>query len=127
MNQHFKILGILYLVMSGMHVVGGIVAGTVLSFVGSYVNDYEGEQVMSILAVVLPTILITMSIPGIVAGIGLLYRKQWALILAAVLAVFNIFNIPLGTALSIYTFYVVVQQNDIRRQDELREASKIAG
>ncbi len=127
MQQHYRILGILYLVMSGYTVVAAFVVSMVLEFVLPQVNDYEGEQVISFLIIFLPTLLIFLSIPGIVAGIGLLYRKHWALIMAAILAVFNIFSFPFGTALSIYTFYVLVKQEDLKRSDKLRESTKIVG
>ncbi len=53
-------------------------------------------------------ILLIISIPGFIAGIGLLKFRQWARILAIILAVLNILSFPLGTALAIYTFWVLL-------------------
>jgi len=47
------------------------------------------------------------SIPGIVAGIGFLARKWWARPVAAVVSLPVLLFIPLGTALSIYTYCII--------------------
>ena len=127
MSQHFKTLGILYLVMAGFILIAAFTVSFFLQIASPHVNDFDGQNVINILSVVLPILLFFLSAPSIVAGIGLLYQKQWALILATILAVFNIFSFPLGTGLSIYTFYVLIKQNDIRREEQLRESTKIVG
>ena len=45
---------------------------------------------------------------GFLAGWGLLQRQSWARIVAVVLAFISLFNIPLGTALGIYTLWVLL-------------------
>lgn len=50
-------------------------------------------------------------LPGLLAGIGLLKRKSWARILALVVGFFSLFSFPLGTALAIYTFWVLLQDD----------------
>jgi hypothetical protein len=52
--------------------------------------------------------LFLISIPSILAGIGLFKYQQWARILALVLAVLHILSFPLGTALGIYAFWVLL-------------------
>ena len=54
-------------------------------------------------------VLIVLSIPGIIAGIGLLKRKEWARILTLILSALDLFNFPLGTALGIYSIWALVQ------------------
>ena len=49
------------------------------------------------------------SIPFLLAGWGLLKRKRWGNALAVVTAALSIFNIPLGTALAIYTFWALAK------------------
>ena len=48
-----------------------------------------------------------MSLPGIVAGVGLLKFRPWARILAIILAIINLFLFPIGTALGIYTLIIM--------------------
>ena len=41
------------------------------------------------------------------AGVGLLQYRNWGRVLAVILAVFLLFKFPIGTAISIYTFWVL--------------------
>ena len=52
--------------------------------------------------------LIALSAPGIVAGVGLLARKRWARIVAIVLGVLHLFEFPFGTAFGAYTLWVLM-------------------
>ena len=54
------------------------------------------------------------SIPGLVAGIGLLKFRPWSRILAIVVACLDLFHIPFGTALGVYTLYVLMNDEAIR-------------
>ncbi len=49
------------------------------------------------------------SAPCILGGIGLLKRKYWARILALVLGAVLLFHFPFGTALGIYTIYLLTR------------------
>jgi hypothetical protein len=48
-----------------------------------------------------------MAVLSVVAGVGLLARKPWARTLAIVLAILSLIKIPFGTALGIYTLWVL--------------------
>ena len=58
-----------------------------------------------------------LSIPGLIAGWGLLYFKPWARILTIVLSALHILNVPFGTALSIYGFWVLLSEEGSRLFD----------
>jgi hypothetical protein len=53
------------------------------------------------------------SLPGVVVGAGLLGVKSWARALAIVLGIMNLMNFPIGTALGIYTLYVMLDADSI--------------
>ena len=55
--------------------------------------------------------MLTLSVPSIIAGVGLLKRRSWARILTIVLSVLNLINIPFGTLLGIYGLWVLLSQN----------------
>ncbi|MCA6075189.1 hypothetical protein [Fulvivirga sedimenti] len=124
MQQHYKVLGILHLVMSGYLLLAGFIVAAVFRFLIPIANDPEAEMVFAFLLSFLPALLMVLSIPGIIAGIGLLNNKRWALILAVVLSIFNLFNFPFGTALSIYSIYVLVKEGDLQRQDRSAYGSR---
>jgi hypothetical protein len=50
-----------------------------------------------------------LGIPGLLAGYGLLTRKPWARVLAMVVGILGLLNFPVGTAIGIYTFWVLTQ------------------
>jgi|YNPNPStandDraft_1061719.scaffolds.fasta_scaffold24655_2 hypothetical protein len=50
------------------------------------------------------------SLPQIITGLGLLRRQEWARILGIILSVFALFRFPLGTALGIFSLYVLTQR-----------------
>lgn len=47
---------------------------------------------------------------GIIGGIGLLQRKKWGRILILIVAALDLPLFPTGTALSVYSFWVLIQQ-----------------
>jgi hypothetical protein len=51
-----------------------------------------------------------LSIPSIFAGVGLLSYKPWARILTLVVSGFDLINIPFGTALGFYGFWVLLSR-----------------
>jgi hypothetical protein len=50
-----------------------------------------------------------LGIPGLLAGYGLLTRKPWARVLAIVVGILGLLNFPVGTAIGIYTLWVLMQ------------------
>jgi hypothetical protein len=54
------------------------------------------------------TILMATGVLGILAGWGLIERQPWARTLAIVLGFFALFHFGLGTALGIYTLWVLL-------------------
>jgi len=45
---------------------------------------------------------------GFLAGYGLLQREAWARILVLILGFLSLFNVPFGTALGVYTLWVLL-------------------
>jgi hypothetical protein len=54
------------------------------------------------------------AVMGIVAGAGLLQRRFWARPLAMLVNTLQIFNLPFGTALAIYTLWVMLPWRWVR-------------
>ena len=100
----FGILGILAAVIVLVAVVGG----------GLISGDREAIRITAIVGPVVAFFLVLLSVPGIIGGIGLLKRKPWARFLVLVLAVLDLFNIPIGTALGIYTIWVLMRDETVQ-------------
>ncbi|MCY1722962.1 oligosaccharide flippase family protein [Prolixibacteraceae bacterium Z1-6] len=109
MERHINVVAALQI---GYSILGLIIAGTLFAvfyLIGDFVDDHEAQFVLSIIANVIMVVSVIVSIPGILAGIGLFKRKEWARILTLIISVLNLFSFPIGTALGIYSIWALVQ------------------
>ncbi|MBZ5630677.1 MAG: transmembrane 9 family protein [Acidobacteriia bacterium] len=110
--RHTHLLGILWIAYSAISGIGGvvlmIVARTIFGPLG--LPSMPGGPPMFIrpLLSAIAIVLLCKAAVGIAAGLGLLQRQDWGRILAIVLGVISLINIPFGTALGIYTLWVLV-------------------
>lgn len=109
MEKHINIIASLRIGFSILGLLIGGIIFTVLYFIGDFVDDHEAEVVLTIVANVVMVLILILSIPGIIAGIGLFKRKEWARILTLILSVLDLFNIPVGTAIGVYSIWALVQ------------------
>jgi hypothetical protein len=58
--------------------------------------------------------LIAVSVLGIIGGVGLLRLKSWARYLVLVLSILALLSIPIGTALGIYSIWVLVNDETVQ-------------
>ena len=82
-----------------------------LSGIGVVTGDPVAMRVLSIVGIVSGCFMFILAIPGIVAGAGLLMRKQWGRILAIIVGIFSLLNIPIGTLIGGYTLIVLLQDS----------------
>ena len=68
-------------------------------------------------------VLMVKAAAGIAAGLGLLQRQDWGRILAIVLGAVSLINIPFGTALGIYTLWVLVSPGADKEYEALARGS----
>jgi len=118
MEQHIKVLGILNIVCGSLGALSGIVI--LIIFGGAFgiveaVSQHQMEAAMALpfIAIIggaIAILLLLLSAPAIIAGIGLLQLKPWARIVAIVVSALHIFNVPFGTALGIYGLWVLCSQ-----------------
>lgn len=109
MEKHIHIVASLHIGFSILGILIGAVFFIVLYFIGDIAGDEQVKLVFTIIANVLIIMIVFLSLPGIIAGIGLFKRKEWARILTLILSVLDLFNIPFGTALGIYSIWALVQ------------------
>jgi hypothetical protein len=114
METHVKILGWLYIVLG---ILGVLLAGLIILVVagsGLISGDRTAITVTVIVAGVIGGFLVLVSVPGIIAGIGLLAYHPWARVLALVLGILNLPGFPTGTILGAYTLYVLLDSETTR-------------
>lgn len=122
-SQHYRTLGILQIIYSGLHAFGGLgvifVAKFVLGGVLGMANPRPPMFVQPLVEMV-GWCLLAVSMVGLIGGIGLLNRSLWARTLTLVAGFIELLNVPIGTALGIYTIWVLLSTG---AEDEYRKMS----
>ena len=113
MEKHISIVAALHIGLSILGIIIGIIGFAVLKIVGDFSGDFDANFVLSIVANVVIIFFAVLSIPGIIAGIGLLKRKEWARIFTLILSVLDLFNFPVGTAVGVYSIWVLSDQGSV--------------
>ena len=109
MQQHVTIVGWLYIIGHVMSIVIGGCVFVLMTSIGFVIRDPEALPILSIVGTWTALFLTVLALPGLIAGIGLLKRQMWGRILAIIVAFFGLINFPIGTAISIYALFVLLQ------------------
>jgi len=127
-SEHLRLLGILWLALSALNAVGGVVLYILANTLFVHLPEMSGgpraatawlHPFLSVVAV----IVLVKAAAGFLAGWGLLEREPWARMLTLVLSFLALFNIPFGTALGIYTLWVLLPaESDAEYQAQIRTA-----
>jgi hypothetical protein len=114
MASHVKILGAAYIVLSGLALSVALflalAVGTASAIVGQAADPNDAAVALPIIGIAgtaLVVFLVAVSLPGLIAGIGLLKRRPWARILGIIVAILSLVNIPIGTIVGIYGLWVL--------------------
>jgi hypothetical protein len=116
MESHLRFLAILYILVG---VIGGIAALLVLVFMGGFggITLYAERsdlvsgplvQVLRFFGIFLTSLMLLLAVPSVLAGMGILKFRSWGRPLAMVVSVLQLANIPLGTILALYSFWVLM-------------------
>jgi len=108
-EQHRRLLGVLWLAYSAFHLIGGVVLMAVAHTIFGPYGPASGappwlRPFLSFIAV----LILVKGGAGLLGGYGLLQRLSWARVLTLVIAFIALLNIPLGTVLGIYTLWVLL-------------------
>lgn len=113
MGKHVQITGIIHIIFSVLGILGGIILFVVLAGAGVIAQDEEAMKILSIIGTILGSFLLIVSLPGLIGGIGLLFKKRWARIVIIIVSILNLINIPIGTALGIYSLWVLFNDESV--------------
>jgi hypothetical protein len=121
MDTHVKVVAVLFLVLGGLGVLAalGLMAlfGGAAGIVGMAAEGEEARVAIPIIGItgtMLTAFLLVLSLPGVIAGFGLLAYKPWARILGIVLAAINLINIPIGTIFGAYALWALLHKDSER-------------
>ncbi|HEX5413227.1 MAG TPA: zinc ribbon domain-containing protein [Terriglobia bacterium] len=117
-EKHTRVLGILWLVVSLLRLVPafGLWFG---SGIATHFIPFPFHAFVWPIAGFIGTLLFATSIAGFLAGWGLLNYRSWARVLALVLGIIALIHFPFGTALGIYTLWVLLPRESEREYRRL--------
>jgi hypothetical protein len=115
MQKHVDLIGIFWIALGSLTFFGGFVTFWVL-FGISFIPDmgHEAPVILRTVGIGVGIFLFILSFPKIIAGVGLLKKQEWARILTLILSFLSLINIPLGTALAIYSFVILTKEETIQ-------------
>ena len=123
MKKHTELLGILYIAFNAFHILIAVIVFIILTGIGFFASDMEYHHtefqdfpaitLLTSIAIFVLALITILSIPGIIGGYAILKRYSWSRILLLILGCFNLFNIPFGTALGVYTLWVLLQDETV--------------
>jgi len=131
MQTHVKILAILHIVFGAL---GVLIGFGIFAFFGGIAGlihlDHDPDAAIAIpmmgaIGGFVLILILCLSIPGIIAGIGLLSFQPWARILTIVLSILDLVSFPFGTALGIYGLWVLFTPDGVRLFDQRRVPSSV--
>jgi hypothetical protein len=121
-----KVLGILYIISAAFTVLGMLLINALLSLIFSFVfeevNQKEQELIEFVMAIVayLPVfIILFIVLPTFIAGVGLLTRQSWAVILSLIVGCLKLFSFPIGTAMGVYAIWIFSEDQKLSRASTL--------
>jgi hypothetical protein len=120
---HVRLLGIFWLAISAVRLIPGLVL--IAMFRHGPMNFLPPDVPFFVhgLLRAVGGLFLASAAAGILTGWGLLDRQPWARMLAIVLGCFNLLEVPFGTALGIYTLWVLLPAHS---EEEYRQISRAA-
>ena len=122
---HIRLLGILWLAVSAFRLIPGII---LLLVFGAWQFLPPGAPAfVPVLLAVIGGLLSLTAVVGIVTGWGLLAHEPWARMLAIVMACVNLMDLPFGTALGVYTLWVLLPADSEREYRLIEKQAPLVG
>jgi hypothetical protein len=125
LDRHLRILGILWVVAGAIFLIPGAVLMTLSGVVHLAIPAAEsvGRFVAPLVLSIIGGSLFLVAAGGILVGWGLLKHQPWARVAAIVLGIVSLLHPPFGTALGIYTLWVLLSDQGGAEYDRLAHAA----
>lgn len=111
MDQHITLAAALRIGSGVLGVIIAIIVFVAVAGGGIISRDPEAIAITSLVGSIIAGVIIFFSIPDIIGGIALLKRKKWGRIMVIILACLDLIEIPIGTALGIYSLWVLLNED----------------
>jgi len=108
-REHIRLLGILWLALSAFNAVAAVVLFILANTLFLHL-PMTGENAGRLHPFfrLIAWVVVVKAAAGFAAGWGLLQREPWARIVCLIMGFLALLNIPFGTALGVYTLWVLL-------------------
>ena len=120
MTGHVRVLAILQIVYASFALLLGVVVALLFGGIAAIVgvsapldDSVVAVPILALIGGIGSSVLILLSLPRLLAGIGLLKHRQWGRILTFVVSVLGLLDFPMGTGLGIYGLWVMLHRNTL--------------
>lgn len=114
MNDHVKVIGILWIVCGVFYLCLALAAFLVFFGVAQIPNVDIEPGILRVIGLVASSFLGLVALPQIIGGLGLVGHKEWARILVLVVSFLSLPHVPFGTALGIYSMVILFNPGTVR-------------
>lgn len=110
-KSHVTLIASLHIGWGFLTFIGGLITFFVLDFATGFVEEYDeiGTMIMNWITTFVPLIVFISGGINILAGILLFSYKQWGRVIMLIVAAIKCLNIPIGTALGVYSIWALMQ------------------
>ncbi len=109
MSKQIDLVAYLHIGWGALILLVAIIAAVAILGGGWITGDESIIVITTSVGIAVAVLLVILSLPSIIGGIGLLKRKPWSRILIIVLSILHLFSFPIGTAIGIFSLYVLFQ------------------
>lgn len=105
-RTHQKILGAIIIAYSAMNLIGGVSAIAAINIINMFIDEPEIIHMVTFFTRLIGIVLVVISVPAFIAGVGLVREKDWSKNLAFVVGIIFLIFFPVGTIIGIYSIWL---------------------
>lgn len=110
MEKHISLIALLWIIYGAVGLLFGFAVAAILVGVSFIPHSWSiAPGVLRLIAWCIGSLFLVLALPQIIGGLGLMKKREWARILILVVSFFHLLSFPLGTALSVYSFVILLK------------------
>ena len=113
MKQHITLIAALNIGFGVIRLLIGLVILIILGTAGMISGEPSAVAITTLIGTIIALFFSIKSVPEILGGLGLLRRKQWARITIIIIGCIDLIEFPVGTAIGIYTLWVLLNEETV--------------